>query len=263
MSSIAVIAALSSELKVLQQKTNSALKRMIEGVKLFLGEAGGREVILIQSGVGSKRAARATSWLLENYSLDLIISAGYCGALQPHLSEAELVIPQQIYEGNLEKEGEPGYALRLAIKVEDNLISFARQLAEEMGFSFHGGNLLTSAKVVSEPTSKRMLGQAYPLMAVDMETATVGRLAVRSGLPFVSIRSVLDPVELNIDLPWDRFVDQSGEMKVTFKNIILLGKPWVIWRFMMIHRNMRRASTTLGLFIYYLMLNWERFAQSL
>ena len=265
MSSIAVVAALSSELTVLHKKTNSALKREIEGIRLFLGEADGHEVILIQSGVGSRKAERATSLLLENYSPDLIISSGYCGGLQPHLRVSELVIPQEIYEIGLvnKREKEKVEVVRLALKVEDNLISFARQLAKEVGIRFHGGNLLTSAKVVSEPKSKKVLGQEYPLSAVDMETAAVGKVVLRSGLPFLSIRSILDPLNMKIDLPWELFVDQSGEIKVNFKNILLLKKPWVIWRFMRINRNMRRASTALGLFIYHLLLKWERFAQSL
>ncbi|TKJ32276.1 5'-methylthioadenosine/S-adenosylhomocysteine nucleosidase [bacterium (candidate division B38) B3_B38] len=264
MSSIAVIVALSSELMLLWQKTNSAPKREIEGVRFFLGEAGGQEVILIQSGVGSKRAERATSLLLENYSTDLIISAGYAGALQPHLRAAELVIPQEIYERYLEKkkEGEPAGALKLAIKVDDNLIRFARQLAEEARLRFHSGNLITSAKVISQPASKRLLGQEYSLVAVDMETAAVGRVAERNGIPFLSIRSVLDPIDLKIDLPWEQFIDKRGEVKFGFKSVFLLKKPWMAWRFMMIKRNMRQASNTLGMFIYHLILNWGRFAQS-
>jgi len=250
---------------VLRKKINSALKREIEGFRLFLGEAGRQEVILIQSGVGSKKAERATSLLLENYSPDLIISSGYCGGLQPHQRVAELVIPQEIYEIGLvnKREKEKVEVVRLALKVEDNLISFARQLAKEMGLRFHGGNLLTSAKVVSNPPSKKVLGQEYPLSAVDMETAAVGRVALKSGLPFLSIRSVLDPLNMRIDLPWELFVDQSGEVKANFKNILLLKKPWVIWRFMRINRNMRRASTTLGLFIYHLMLKWERIGSAI
>ena len=264
MSFIAVVVALSSELTVLRRKTNSALERETEGIRFFLGEAGSQEVILIQSGIGSKQAERATFLLLENYSPDFIISAGYCGGLQGHLGVAELVIPQEIYEGGLKekREGKPGGAVRLAIRIEDNLISFARQLAEEVGLRFHSGKLLTSAKVVSEPASKRVLGQEYPLLAVDMETAAVGRLAARSGIPFLSIRSVLDPLDLRINLQWERFMDQRGKVKVTFKTIFLLGKPRVVWRFMMINRNMRRASATMGLFIYHLILNWDRFAQS-
>ena len=262
LSSIAVVAALSSELTALHKMTNSALNREIEGIKLFLGEADGREVILIQSGVGSRRAERATCLLLENYSPSLILSVGYCGGLQPYLRVAQLVIPPEIYEGGLEKKRgkEPVGDVRLALKVDDSLISFAQQLAKEVGLSFHCGNLLTSAKVVSEPMSKKALGQKYPLIAVDMETAAVGRVAARKGLPFLSIRSLLDPLDMEIDLPWELFIDESGEVKVTFKTKFLLKKPWVVWRLMMINRNMRRASTTLGMFIYHLMLNWGRFA---
>ena len=264
MSSIAVIVAMSSELTVLRKKTNSTLKREIEGVRFFLGKAGGQQVILVQSGVGSRKAERATSLLLESYSPDLIISAGYTGALKPHLGVAELVIAQDIYEKDLEdKEGnEPGQTIRLSVRIEDNIVSFTRQLAEEVGLRYHGGHLMTSAKVFPDPASKRLLGQEHSLVAVDMETAAVGRVAENCGIPFLSIRSVLDPLDLKIDLPWEHFIDRGGEVKFGYKVVYLLKQPWVVWRFMRIYRNMGLASVALGMFIYHLILNWDRFAQS-
>lgn len=264
MSSIAVIAAMSSELTVLRKKTNSILKREIEGSRFFLGGAGGQQVILVQSGVGYRKAERATSLLLESYSPDLIISAGYTGALQPHLGAAEIVIAQEVYQADLEKKegNEPGQTIRLSVRIEDNIVSLARQLAKETGFRYHGGSLMTSAKVVPDPASKRLLGQEHSLVAVDMETAAVGRVAENSGIPFLSIRSVLDPLDLKINLPWEHFIDKRGEVKFGYKVVYILEKPWVAWRFMRIYRNMRLASAALGIFIYHLMLNWDRFAQS-
>jgi len=264
LSSIAVIAAMSSELTVLRKKTNSALKREKKGVRFFLGKADGQQVILVQSGVGYRKAERATSLLLESYSPDLIISAGYTGALQPHLGAAELVIAQNIYEKNLkDKDGnEPGQTIRLSVRVEDNIVSLARQLAEEIGLRYHDGHLMTSAKVVSDPASKKLLEQEHSLVAVDMETAAVGRVAEKRGIPFLSIRSVLDPLDLRIDLPWEHFIDRGGEVKFGYKVLYLLKKPWVIWRFMRIYRNMGLASAALGMFIYHLIINWDSFAQS-
>ncbi len=263
MSSIAIIAAISSELTVLRKRTHSILKREIEGVRFFLGEAGGLQVILVQSGVGSRKAERAVSLLLESYSPKLIISAGYAGALQSHLRAAELVIAQEIYEGDWEKKkgNKPDQDIRLSIRIEDNIVSFARQLAEETGFRYHSGSLITSSKVVPEPVSKRLLGQEHSMVAVDMETAAVGKMADRSGIPFLSIRSVLDPLDLRIDLPWEQFIDKRGEVKFGFKVVSFLKQPWVIWRFMRIYRNMKLASDTLGMFISHLILNWDRLAQ--
>ncbi len=264
MSSIAVIVALSSELAVLRKRTNSIIKREIGEVRFFLGKAGGQQVMLVQSGVGYRKAQRATSLLLESYSPELIVSAGYTGALQPHLGAAELVIAPEIYERDLqEKKGnEQVEAIRLSVRIEDSIVSFARQLAEEMGLRYHDGNLMTSAKVVSDPASKGLLGQEHPLVAVDMETAAVGRMAEKSGIPFLSIRSVLDPLDLKIDLPWEQFIDRRRQVKFGYKVVYFLKQPWVVWQFMRIYRNMRQASAALGKYIYHLILNWDRFARS-
>lgn len=77
--SIAIIGAMEEEI--------ADLKAQIEGIKMtqiangifYTGQLEGKEVILLQSGIGKANAASTTALLIERFSPELVINTGFCG----------------------------------------------------------------------------------------------------------------------------------------------------------------------------------------
>jgi len=126
----------------------------------------------------------------------LIVSCGFCGALDAELKTGDVVLATSVRD-----EG------GVAVEVPAAPLSTARRALAGLRV-FEGGVLCTTA-VAATPAEKR--GLARPgLLAVDMETHPVARAAAQAGIPWVSARAVIDPLEAELPsfarAPSDRYV---------------------------------------------------------
>ena len=58
--------------------------------------------------------------------------------------------------------------------------------------------------VVGSPDQKRLLGERWKAIAVDMESAGVAQAASEAGLPFTAVKSITDPVEHRLSIDFSR-----------------------------------------------------------
>lgn len=134
---------------------------------------------LLKTGVGPKNAAAALEGVRELPRM--IVSSGFCGALQPGVASGDIV---------LEVAGLP-------LEVPQA----ARRLSAERGIPVHFGRLHHSDTVLATPEQKAAAAQEHRAVAVDMESFAIRQWADRKGVPFLAVRVVLDAV--NESLPAD------------------------------------------------------------
>ena len=120
---------------------------------------GEREVLLVANGAGTKRAAPAVDMAAEQFTLEGVVSTGYCGALDESLGVGDIVTGAAM--------GRPG------------------------GLPYHTGSIRTVDHVVSTAAEKAAL-RATGAIAVEMEAAGVAARAAALGMPFYCIKSVTD-----------------------------------------------------------------------
>lgn len=144
---------------------------------------------LAVTGIGEHRAAEAVRRLAaSDGDLDLIVSTGCCGGLVPCATAGHIVIPQQV----LRLEGEQ---VTPVPPPDARWAGLARAACQQLGLEHSSGSLVTVRRGLATPEGKRACHDATGAVAVDMETAAIGEAAARLGLPFLSIRVVLDTVE--------------------------------------------------------------------
>src|SRR5271166_4731613 len=56
------------------------------------GRHGNREIVLLESGPGAHRAAKAAHAMIDAYRPRLVISAGFAGGLDPRAQRQDLVV---------------------------------------------------------------------------------------------------------------------------------------------------------------------------
>jgi adenosylhomocysteine nucleosidase len=119
----------------------------------------------------------------------LVVSAGVCGALAPHLSRGDLVIPETILtlEGTrLTTDAWPGLS--------------------------RAGTLLTVRRVIEAPADKARLWLESGALAVDMESATILTWARARDLPVVAVRAVADTAREAVPADLAGLVDPGGRV---------------------------------------------------
>ncbi len=140
-------------------------------------------VLVLETGIGTTRTAAALESVLngpgqgrESYRPRFVVSAGFSGALQPGCRIGDVVLATEVVdlEGGRWPVGET---------------------VVERDLCVHSGRVLAVPRLVSDPGEKRLLGQKYAALAVDMETATASRMCCQRGIPFRCVRAISDEVD--------------------------------------------------------------------
>jgi adenosylhomocysteine nucleosidase len=119
----------------------------------------------------------------------LVISAGVCGALAPHLARGDLVVPETV----VTLDGD-----RFATYPWPGLK--------------RTGTILTARGVVETPADKARLWLETGALAVDMESAMILAWARARGVPAVVVRAVADTAREAVPADLAALVDPGGRV---------------------------------------------------
>jgi len=172
---VTVICALQAE--------RQSWARALRGTRAAAGDraaAGTRtgNIVLRVCGIG-QQAARDSAIAALRDGACTIISWGVAGGLEPSLRPGTVLLPTTVLRAG-------GTRLPTDAALRDRL---ARALAPHV--AIEAGELLSVDDVLATPRAKadaRLTGA----VAVDMESAAIGAVAVRAGRPFAVLRVVLD-----------------------------------------------------------------------
>ena len=184
---IGIIAALPGELKPLVRGWKASLRD--DGTRVWAYRTSrGDELVAGCSGMGAEAARRAFVAVESDGSLDIVLSVGWAGAV------CEGANPDESYALSVVVDARTGEQFQLT--------SGKRKLA-----------VVTTARV-ADPKEKARLRAAYPdAVMVDMEAATVARLARMRGIPMACIKGVSDGV--GAELPdLNRFISLAGQLRL-------------------------------------------------
>jgi adenosylhomocysteine nucleosidase len=162
--------------------------------------------------MGADGAARAVSHLAKAAA---ILSAGFCGAVEPGLRLGSVVVASQVVRDTASFLADP------------LLLETATRALARIDLPFHVGTILTVDRVIT-PGDDMHARTDLHISAVDMESGYLAEAARRQGIPFLGIRAVSDtPTE-----PWATegrvFLKPDGRLKpVTLAASILKHPSWV------------------------------------
>lgn len=153
------------------------------------------------SGAGPEAAARCAALLFER-GATAIISWGCAAALDPALNPGDLVLPAAIIGADGQTLAtDPAWRGRLVSTLEPRL-------------TVYQGKLLESRRIVGSAAEKRALFANTGAAALDMESAAAARAALGFGLPFLAVRSIVDPADVDIPPSIAAAFDRNGVLHV-------------------------------------------------
>jgi adenosylhomocysteine nucleosidase len=143
-------------------------------------------------------AARSAGWQRPA----LVLAAGACGALAPHLAVGDLVVPAAV-------RTEAGETYPTAA---------AAPLAR-------AGTMLTVREVLATAADKSRVWLASGALAVDMESAHVLGWAREQGLPAAVVRAVSDAAGAGVPPALSALVEPDGRVRRTGALRLALTEP--------------------------------------
>jgi len=192
------------------------------------GRLNGCRLTLVANGPGPALAARAIRVALDRSQPDAVISAGYCGALDPVLAAGEVFV---------------------AVRIEANGATYAGTIPPTGVPVLRTGTLASQDRMIGTVAEKARIRQSGAA-AVDMEAGAVAHEAYRNGLPFYCIRVVLDRAAEGFELDFNLFRDTDGRFSRSRILKAALKRPVTCMpELFKLERRGRLASRKLGEFL--------------
>ncbi len=191
MTKLGILVAMSVECRSL------TTKRVPQGGCLELDQ----HCLIGLSGAGPAAADRCVDLLIQAGAKSLI-SWGCAAALAPGIHPGDLILPDRIACKNGQLiETDESWRKRLTSKLEGQIHLYSGLLAE-------------SDRIVARADEKQAIHATKGAIALDMESAAVARAAERHRMPFLAIRSVVDPVDVTLPPSIEGAFDDKGILHV-------------------------------------------------
>lgn len=205
MKRIAIIAALPGELKPLifgSEKLGGWEKR---GKNSWAGRIGECDAVAIAGGIGALAVERATERAFAGGNLDALVSYGWAGALTCAIKPPTACAISEVIDA---ESGE--------------------QFATKLGKGYR----LITLDHVARANEKRGLAEKYQSVLVDMEAASVARIAAERNVAFYCFKGISDGYTDQIP-DFSLFINNEGQLQMATLLIhtALRPKYWAsMWR---------------------------------
>jgi len=178
----------------------------------------------IASGIGREPGLLAARALVASERPDILVSAGFAGALTRHLRVGETITPGTVIDG---------------------------QTGERFQAEAGTGVLVSSAEIADE-SAKKQLAEQHEADAVDMEGASVASVARERGIAFCAVKTISD--ELGFAMPpFGAYVTADGRLALERFAAHVAVRPAYWPSLVQLARNSKKASLELSAALQHLL----------
>ena len=179
---IAIIAALPREIAGLVRGTRPDPELRQRGIHLYRIEG----AVVVAAGMGPARVTLSLEAALRIEGIELIISTGLAGACSPNIHTGEVIEAATVVDA---------------------------KTGERFPCAGSGPHLvLITTQTIAGIREKARLRESYNAALVDMEAATVARLALARAIRFRAIKGISDAHDFEMEA-MSRFVDAHGHFR--------------------------------------------------
>ena len=240
---IAILGAVTEEIAGIKREINISDRVRLDKSEAWFGKYQGRNIVLVRTGVGRKRAQNATQQVIDKFNPEVIISMGYAGALTEGLNVGDMFVASTIFSPESDSN---------SFEMDDpkNLkwLELAKKTPPPENVKLKIGRLITVDMVVHTPNAKKELGSRFRAEAVEMETLEIALLARVNKIAFISIRGISDAVNHEL-IDCSSFLGSDGELSKLRAGWYVLTHPKSLKNAFSLRSNTQIATQNLTDFI--------------
>ena len=178
---LGIIFALPIEAHTFERRLANATKYQGKKSVIYEGHVFDHPVVWTISGVGQEAARNAAQLIIDGHQPHTLISAGFAGALAPHLEHGTGLVPERILDDNQQCIYPLGHSDQ-SLWPGENIIDSKT-------------TLITVDSVITSKEKKARLRQETHADLVDMESAAVALVAQNANVQFLAVRVISDTSE--------------------------------------------------------------------
>lgn len=230
---VAIFSAFPHELREIVRRTGAKKNRKEYFLDVFHAQYSSHDVTVVLTGVGSRNAEKALKYVIESNTPDIVLSAGFGGALYDGARIGEIILASKV--------------LSMAERVTDALVLQNGVMIEGLSgkIPIREGSIVTVEKWKKKSEIRKVLAGQFPLPVCDMETFGLAKLSLQENLRFFAIRSITDRSDEEIPHELLNVSDQSGRYRLGCALKLLLSEPRLIPGSIKLGINARIAARSL------------------
>ncbi|MBI4843988.1 MAG: futalosine hydrolase [Nitrospirae bacterium] len=226
MKHIAVLTSLPFESKLIKAELRPAERMRIAGRNIYKGKIFGKNILLMNCGIGKVNAALSTAAILENFEVSLILIAGIGGSYEGSgLKRGDIAVAaKEIYgdEGVAGPEGYLGlkeigiplvakrgkkYFNHFPLKAKPAIKALA---GHQPAAGLKTGNFVTVSSVSGSAGRALSLGKRFRAICENMEGAAAAHVCAVYGVEMLEVRGISNMAGIRDKREWN--------MKLASKN---------------------------------------------
>ena len=208
---IGIIGAMEQEVALLLSRLEGHKSQTRAGSTFHEGVLQGRDVVIVQCGIGTVNAALCVQMLCDCYQVTHVVNTGIAGSLNAELDIGDLVISRDAMYHDFDCHAF-GYPLGkvpgmpVTFEADETLVRLAFDAAESVNPGHTKlGRVASGDQFVCEKALKERIIEITGAYCTEMEGAAIAHAAYRNGVPFVIIRAISDKADDSADMDYPTF----------------------------------------------------------
>lgn len=210
---IGIIGAMADEVALLQKEMKA--EEIIEkaGMRFHKGQLCGKDVVVVQSGIGKVNAALCAQILVDVFQVEILINTGIAGSLDAQIDIGDMVISTDAVQHDMDTTifGDPlGQVSNMdtfSFPADEKLVELARKVNEETNpdIQTFTGRIVSGDQFISSKEIKEHLVSTFGAKCTEMEGAAIAHAAYLNKVSCVIIRAISDKADNSAEMDYPTF----------------------------------------------------------
>ena len=210
---LGIIGAMADEVKQIKEQLTDVQVETRAAMDIYKGRLGGKEVVVVQSGIGKVNAAICAQILADIYKVSAVVNTGIAGSLKAEIDIGDIVISEDALQHDVDAEAfgyEPGQIPQLdtfSFKADKRLIERAEECCSRVNPDIHTflGRVVTGDQFVSQKEKKEWLTKTFGGSCTEMEGGAIAQACYLNNVPFLILRAISDKADDSASMDYPAF----------------------------------------------------------
>ena len=207
-----IIGAMESEVNAIYAQMEN--KEIVEynGIKFYKGSLYGKDVVVIQCGIGKVKAALCTQLLILKFGVDKVVNTGIAGATGTDLNIYDFVVSTETVYHDFDtqffgyKLGQvPGLpeTFKADEKLVESVVSAFNNSKLSSEHKIRTGLIASGDQFIAGGEKKNFIVSNFHPLCVEMEGCAVAHACYKNNVPFVVVRCMSDCADDTVQVRYD------------------------------------------------------------
>ena len=214
-----IIGAMEEEVSDLKESLIDPQMTSIAGMEFWEGKLEGKDVVIVQCGMGKVNAGICAHSLINLFGCTRIINTGVAGSLDNELDIGDIVVSVDAVQHDFTVEaigfekGEIPYTGLYAFPADETMRKEAVEAAREAtpDIQVFEGRICSGDQFVASKEQKETILSNFGGMCCEMEGAAIAQACYLNNTPFVIIRAISDKADDSEEVSYEKFKEEAAK----------------------------------------------------